>query len=71
MNKKVIAIIFSLGFVLLLPGKGSCWFRKQERMESNPCKHKLKRLKLLDGCTEGMDAGTEFLHSSHNYNERS
>ncbi len=69
-EQKVIAIIFSLGFVLFIYlVRVHAGLENKKEWNQTLVNINLKELKLLDGCTEGMDAGTEFLHSSHNYNE--
>jgi len=69
-EQKILAILFSLGFVFfiyLVRVHAGLENKKEWNQTLININH--EELKLLDGKTEGMDTGEEFLYQSHSYNE--
>ncbi len=69
-EQKILALFFSLGFVLfiyLVRVHAGLESKKEWNQALVNINH--EELKLLNGKTEGMDTGEEFLLSSHSYNE--
>lgn len=67
---EILAIIFTSGiglFIYLVRVHGG--LEKKKVWNQTLAKINKDELKLLAGNTDGMDNGTEFLHSSHPYNE--
>jgi len=69
-EQKILVFFFSLGFILFIYlVRVHAGLENKKEWNQALVNINYKELKLLDGKTEGMDTGEEFLLSSHSYNE--
>lgn len=67
---EILAILFTSGFgIFIYLVRIHAGLERERLLNSTLVKINQNELKLLDGITEGIDTGDEFLHSSHPYNE--